>query len=200
MAVTVMMLVGCSPATETTVKNDAAAVKQAVAPVEPIPAKTAFWPLYTAARNWAPDVVLLRLTSKDVPGFKMEDGKAAMWEATFASPSQRGFRLDTYAITDAPGVHKGVDTGIKAPWGGVTRDDMPIDTSNFNIDSDAAYTAAAADAATWLKSNPDKKLTSMQLGNLFKFHTPVWYVMWGDPKTGGYGAYVDANTGKVLKK
>jgi hypothetical protein len=29
---------------------------------------------------------------------------------------------------------------------------------------------------------------------------PVWYMVWGDAKTGGYVAYVDASNGKVLKK
>jgi hypothetical protein len=85
------------------------------------------------------------------------------------------------------------------PWHGATQDAMPIDPSTFQVDSDAAYTAAAADAADWLKKNPDKKLTSIGLGNAYKFHVPVWYVVWGDKKS-GYAAYVDAATGKVLKK
>jgi hypothetical protein len=49
-----------------------------------------------------------------------------------------------------------------------------------------------------LKKNPDKALSSFALGNTFGFHAPVWYLMWGDKKS-GYIAYVDANSGKVLK-
>ena len=58
--------------------------------------------MYTSARNWAPDLVTLRVTEKEMPGFKNEAGKAAMWEATFASPSQREYRVYYYAIAAGP--------------------------------------------------------------------------------------------------
>ena len=51
----------------------------------------------------------------------------------------------------------------------------------------------------WLKKNPDKQPSSFQLGNTYRFQAPVWYLVWGDQKS-GYVAYVDANTGKVLNK
>jgi hypothetical protein len=84
------------------------------------------------------------------------------------------------------------------PWGGSSRDVMPIPTSDFQADSDAAYHAAATDAAAWLKKNPDKPLTSFQLGYAYKFPVPVWYLMWGTKKA-GYSVIVDATNGKVLK-
>ncbi|MGH9696899.1 MAG: hypothetical protein ACRD5Z_22325, partial [Bryobacteraceae bacterium] len=60
-----------------------------------MPAKTAFWPMYTSARTWTTDFVILKVESKDVPGFKNENGKAAMWQATFASPSRQEYRTYT---------------------------------------------------------------------------------------------------------
>ena len=84
------------------------------------------------------------------------------------------------------------------PWGGATRDAMPIELSDFNTDSDAAYQAAANAAADWLKKNPDKPLTEFELWNIYRFQTPVWYVMWGDKKS-GYVAIVNASDGKVRK-
>ena len=38
-----------------------------------------------------------------------------------------------------PDIYQGVITRLPAPWGGGTRDTMPIDLSLFNVDSDAAY-------------------------------------------------------------
>jgi hypothetical protein len=150
---------------------------------------------------WAPDAVFLGITAKDVPGFTNDSGKAAMWQASFGSPGLHKYRNDSYAIaTVLPDIHKGAAAGLALPWGGPTRDAMPIDPSTFNVDSDATYTAASTDAADWLKKNPDKKLSSMGLGNAYKFQKPVWYVVWGDQKSGGYIAYVDAISGKVLKK
>jgi hypothetical protein len=75
---------------------------------------------------------------------------------------------------------------------------MPVDLALFSVDSDAAYQAAAKDAAPWLAKNPGKKL-SMVLGRTYKFGGPVWLVTWGDTKQGGYAVFVDASSGKVYK-
>jgi hypothetical protein len=199
MAVAVLLLAGCTQSTKPPVSDESVAGTKPAGPPQLVTSKTAFGVLYKSALNWTPDVVILKLVAKEVPGFKNEVGKAAMWEATFASPSLHRYRVDTYSIaTVLPGIHKGGTAGFPLPWGGVTRDTMPIDPSNFNVDSDAAYTAAAADAAAWLKKNPDKKLAPLELGNVFKLHALVWYVMWGDQKS-GYIAFVDAGSGKVLK-
>lgn len=200
-AVAVLFCVGCTQSANPPAGDGSGAAKESAGPPQLVTAKTAFSPMYRAAMIWAPDAVFLGITAKEVPGFTNNAGKAAMWEASFGSPGLHKYRNDSYAIaTVLPDIHKGADEGLALPWGGPTRDAMPIDPSTFNVDSDAAYTAAATDAADWLKKNPDKKLSSMGLGNAYKFHTPVWYVVWGDQKSGGYIAYVDAITGKVLKK
>ncbi len=198
-AVAVLLLAGCSPSTQPPVSDQSDAAKKPAGPAETVTAKTAFSPIYTSAQSWTTDFMILRLTAKEVPGFQNEAGKAAMWEATLASPSLHEYRVYSYAITSIlPDIHKGVVAGPKMPWSGVTRDAMPIDISIFNVDSDAAYKAAAADAAAYLEKNPDKKLSSLELGNTYRFQAPVWYLMWGDKKS-GYVAFVDATAGKVLK-
>ena len=199
MAVAVLLLGGCSPSTQPLASSESAAAKEPAGPPAIVTAKTAFWPMYKSAREWSPDVEFVTLTAKEVPGFKNEAGKAAMWEASFGSPAKHQYRLYTYAIaTVLPNIHKGGAAGFPLAWGGRSRDAMPIDISNFSVDSDAAYQAAAADAAAWLKKNPTKTLSSFALGSTYKFPAPVWYVMWGDKKS-GYVAFVDATSGKVLK-
>ena len=200
MAVAVLLLAGCTQSTNPSANNESKAAKEASGPPELVTAKTAFWPMYTSARNWTPDVEMIRLTPKEVPGFKNEAGKAAMWQAVFASPSLHQYRVYSYAITAAlPDIHKGVVAGLRLPWNGTTRDAMPIELSSFNIDSDTAYNTAASDASAWLKKNPDKPLSSFELGNTYRFQAPVWYLVWGDKKS-GYIAFIDANTGKALNK
>jgi hypothetical protein len=199
-AVAVLLLAGCSQSTNPSTGNESQAAKQPTGPPELVTAKTAFWPMYTSARSWSPDLTMIRLTPKEVPGFKNEAGKAAMWQAAFASPSLHQYRIYSYAIAAvAPDIHKGVVAGLRLPWGGVTRDAMPVELSSFNIDSDAAYQTAAAGAAAWLKKNPGKEPSSIELGNTYRFQAPVWYLVWGDKKS-GYVAFVDANTGKLLNK
>jgi len=198
-AVAVLFLAGCSQSNQPSVNDESKAAKGSAGPPELVTAKAAFWPMYTSARKWTPDLVTLGILPKEVPGFTNEAGKAAMWEAAFASPSLHQYRRYTYAITSVPpDIYKGVVAGIRLPWGGATRDVMPVDTALFNVDSDAAYQAAAADAAAWLKKNPDKKLSSLALGNTYRFQAPIWYLVWGDKKS-GYVAFVDATSGKVVK-
>jgi hypothetical protein len=199
-AVAVVFLVGCSQsATKPSAGDQAGAATQPAGPPKVVAAKAAFWPMYKAAHNWAPDLVVLRVTEREVPGFTNEGGKAAMWEAAFGSPSLHKYRIFKYSIASvAPDIYKGVVAGLEMPWGGATRDAMPVDTSLFEVDSDAAYQAAAGDATDWLKKNPGKELSAFQLGDTYKFQVPVWYVMWGN-KAAGYAAFVDASSGKVLK-
>ena len=199
-AVAMLLLAGCLEKTKTPVTDESKTARTPAGPPEPVTAKTAFWPMYTSGRHWTPDIVILRLTPKEVPGFKNEAGKAAMWEAMFASPSLHQYRVYSYAIASSPpDIFKGVSAGLRVPWNGVTRDAMPVELTSFNVDSDVAYQAAAADGAAWLKKNPDKALSSFALGNNYRFQAPVWYLAWGDKKS-GYVAFIDANTGKVLNK
>ena len=198
--VAMLLLAGCVETNKTPVTDESKTARAPAGPPEPVAAKTAFWPMYTAARHWSTDIEILRLTPREVPGFKNEAGKAAMWEAMFASPSLHQYRVYSYAIASSPpDIFKGVSAGIREPWAGVTRDTMAVELTSFNIDSDAAYQAAAADGAAWLKKNPDKALSSFALGNTYRFQAPVWYLMWGDKKS-GFVAFIDANSGKVLKQ
>jgi hypothetical protein len=198
-ALAALLLAGCSKSASTsTGAQPAAAAAPAPAPAI-ITAKTAFWEMYKTAHAWASDAEPIRLTMKEVPGYKNEDGKAGMWEAVFGSPSLGSYRTFTYAIVDAPpSISKGVTAELALPWGGATRDAMPINPDLINIDSDAAYTAAAADAADVLKKDPKLTITEFELGDTYKFDAPVWYILWGTRKA-GYAAIIDASSGKLLK-
>jgi hypothetical protein len=199
-AIAALTVVGCN-SSSTPAASDTAAPKAVEAPPAPVTGKTAYWPLYKSAVAWSPDVVVTKIAEKEVPGFKNGEGKAAMWEVTFASPSKNQMRVDQYAIaTSLPEVHKGSTAGLPGAWGGQTRDAMPVQISASTVDSDAAYQAAAADAADWLKKNPGKELTDVELGATAKLPQGFWYFVWGDEKSGGYREVVDAASGKVLKK
>lgn len=197
----IFLLSGCSqPSKPASGDRTAAKASEPSNPSEPVTAKTALLPMYSSAYKWAHDVVLLSVAPKEMPDVEKGAGKAALWEATFASPSQHAYHIYSYAVAaHPPDIYQGVTVGGAVPWAGVTRDAMPIQSSQFQVDSEAAYAAAAADAAAWLKKNPGIKLSRFQLGNGYSFPSPVWYVMWGDKKS-GYAAFVSATTGKVLKK
>jgi hypothetical protein len=199
MAVSLLLLAGCSQANKPAAPGSAAANAPTTAAPQLVTAQTAFAPMYKSARAWSPDVEMLTLRPKEVPGFKEDAGKAAMWEASFASKLHHQYRIYTYSIaTVPPEIHKGVGAGFPLAWAGETRSVMPVDLALFTVDSDAAFKAASAEAAAWLAKNPNKELSSLDLGSTFKFQAPVWYVTWGDTKS-GYVAFIDATSGKVYK-
>ena len=51
-------------------------------------------------------------------------------------------------------------------------------------------------AQDWLKKHPDQEV-SLTLGHASRFPAPVWYVLWGNNKS-GYFALVNATTGKTI--
>jgi hypothetical protein len=154
--------------------------------------------MYKSARAWSSDIVPLSLESKEIPGIKNADGKAAMWSANFGSPRLHQFRTFSYSIAASkPDIIQGIMVGNTQPWGGPVSDAMTFDPSDLTVDSDAAYQTALAQATAWVHKNPGKG-ASFTLGNASRFPAPVWYVLWGDKKS-GYFVYVNAKTGAVVK-
>ena len=192
----VLVLSSCSE-TPATTESKVAEVKKDLPP-EPVAGQSAFYQMYKPASEWATDLMPLSLAGNDIEGIKSENGKYPMWTAVFVSPSKREARTFFYSVVDhGSDVHKGVTIGGPESWSGPTAKSRPFQNSQFNTNSDAAYKAAAEKAAAWLQKNPDKKL-SMVLTSTSHFPGPVWYVLWGDHKS-GYDIFIDATTGLPSK-
>lgn len=194
LAMAVLLMTACSES-----PKPAEATTAAAAPLSPVSGKTAFWAMYKSAYSWSKDMVPLKLESKDIPETKNDNGDAGMWSATFGSFDRHQALEFTYAVAaHPPDIRKGINVGHPISWGGPSPDVMPFQTSDLVIDSDAAYKTALAQAEPWLKKHPDKE-ASLLLGNNHKrFADPVWYVLWGDNKS-GYSVFVDSKTGAVTK-
>jgi hypothetical protein len=194
--VATLALAACSEAPKPAVET--ATQKEPAKAPEAITALRAFYELYKPARAWAADLLALSVISGESPNIKNEDGKAGLWTVTFVSPSRKEARTFTYAVADSGAdVRKGINVGNALPWGGGTPASKPFSSSEFVVDSDAAYKTAFEKAADWLKTHPDQKVT-FQLGNASRLAAPVWYVKWGTEKK-GYAAYVNATTGTIVK-
>jgi hypothetical protein len=204
LVVAVLALTACSsePAKTTEAKTDTDAAKKAPAgPPEPVLAKAAFYEMYTPAHTWAADMVPISLKSGEVAGVKNSEGKAGVWIAVFGSPSQRMARTYTYSVAEElPTIAKGVKAESPEAWAGPTTTVMTFQTSDFTIDSDAAYKAAAAKAGDWLKDPENAaKPVSLSLGAAARFPAPVWYILFGNTKS-GFVSLVSATTGNIIAK
>jgi hypothetical protein len=175
-------------------KTVAEAKKEPPKPPEPVAAQTAFYEMYKPARTWATDLLPLTLVSNEVSSLKNQGGKAAMWTAVFVSPSRRQARTYFYSVVDeGESIRRGVSAGSLQPWSGPTPQSRPFQTTEFIVNSDAAYQAALAKAGAWVKSHQDKKLAFFLFSSA-KYPQPAWLLLWGTTKS-GFAVYVDATTG-----
>lgn len=196
---TCALLNSCSDAPKTAAANADAPKEAAPAVLAPVSAKTAYWEMYAAARKWSTDAETLEVQSKSIPGVANEGGKAAMWTATFASPSKSEERVFTYAIeTKKPDIYKGVTIGEGEPWNGPSRSMLPFQMSEVATDSDAAYKTAETDAGKYLKEHPGETAT-FTLRSVAKYSVPTWAVLFGDEKK-GYRSLVNGIDGTSITK
>jgi hypothetical protein len=179
----VVAMTACSEApTPTEIEKAQVETKQEPAkPPEPVAAQTAFYEMYKPARTWAPDLLALSLISNEVPSMKSEDGK-----------------FPYSVVDDGTTVRKGVNVGGAESWSGATPKSSPFQTTGFVVNSDAAYKTAYAKAEGWVTKHPGKKV-AFSLGSAARFPAPVWFIIWGDTKS-GYAVYVNATTGAVIGK
>ena len=196
-----LWLSACSSDTKTAPSDDkSAAAPAAAAPAGPVSGKTAYWEMYTKARSdFAKDIMPISLDAKEIPGIANGDGRAAMWTAEFVSDTQKERRTFTYAVVaHPPDIYKGVTIGKPLPWNG-SRDIMPFSMGAVQVDSDAAFKAAADDppAAKFLKEHPEKN-PSVSLKQLTRYQgVPTWIIFWGTDKL-GYRAFVSGIDGKPM--
>ncbi len=186
------VLVGCSesPTPETKPQEKAP---------EPVTGLSALTKMFQVARAWSGDVQVLKMNSIVLSEVKQVPGKAAAWEATFASPSKGLQKSWTFSIIEAAGnLHEGVFGGSEAPW------TASAETPAFLIsaakkDTDGAYKTALGKAADAAKKNEGKPI-SFFLETSRKFPNPAWRVVWGESLgTSGLSVLVDATTGEYLQ-
>lgn len=186
----VLVLAGCSdqPAAET----------KKAEPAQPVSGQTALFKMYQVARSWAPDAVILNMTSIHLTEVPAVRGKAGAWQVTFTSAEKSMARSYTYSVIEGEGnLHQGVFPGPQEAWSGPA--DKTFLISAVKTDTDAALKTALEQAADYDKKNP--KLTiSFDLEMHEKFPNPSWRVIWGESAgTSAMSVLVDAFTGKYLE-
>ena len=192
----VFVLAGCSSAPPPAEVKTETPKKPSI-PDGPIPALTAYYEAFKIARQIAPDIQTASITGNEVDGVKSDQGKYAQWTIVFVSPSKRQATTFVYTTKEHGNLLKGINNTGSIKWAGATQDATPFSNGDFSTDSDAAYKAAAEKATAWLAKNADKPVTTFALGQSARLPAPMWYIMWGDNKKGGYAVYVNASTGKA---
>jgi hypothetical protein len=131
------LLAGCS--------SEAAkpAEKPQPKPAEFVTGRYAFQKLYVAAHGWARDAQPFRLESQITSDAKGQDGKSAVWRASFASAAGRGVKPYIWSGTDATDApSRGVSPGTEDNYNPNNSSTQIFDLQYLKVDSDKASETA----------------------------------------------------------
>ncbi len=192
-----LLLAACSEAP----KPAETAQKEPTKPPEPVSGRYAFHQMFSAARQWAPDVQALHLRCIHLKEVKSEGGKCPAWEAAFVSPSRAQARVYTYSVIEAGGsLHKGHFAGSPEAYAGPRGQAKPFLVAALKTDSTEVYETALKKSEDFVKKNPAMPV-SFLLELTPRFPDPAWRVIWGESvATSSYSVFVDASTGDFLQR
>lgn len=98
---------------------------------------------YIAARGWANDAQPVRLESQTTADSKGQEGKADVWRAVFASPTQRSVKPYVWSGTDAADAPaRGVNPGAEDSYNPTNASTQVFDIGFLKVDSDKALEVA----------------------------------------------------------
>jgi hypothetical protein len=190
---------GCSSAPTGEAKK--AEVKKE--PPKPVTGQSAIFQMYTVARTWANDCVLLKVEPLDVDGpAAPAEGAYAAWRATFVSLTKKQKRDYTYSIDDySQTVTKGVKAGSDSLYA-ANPQQRPFAIQEVKIDTPKALEGAKTDkdVKAFLDKNPDTPIIYILewTNNTIR---PAWRVVLGRTvSSAAMSAFVDAGDGKFMKK
>jgi len=179
---------GCSPAPEKKVAPKVA---------EPVTGLRALYEMYQNSRLWAQDLLVVRCSSIEITQVKAQPGKAAAWQAVFASPSlakQRAYTMSVYdaSVSLRAGVFADAPTALAS-------DAHPFQLAGVRTDTEQAWATALKHAAEYSARNPAMPISYiLELGR--RIQEPVWRVIWGESVSSSvFSILIDASTGVYLE-
>ena len=196
----VIFLAGCQSGQqpETTAATPVAAPKPE--PTQAFTGREAFQRMFVSARGWAHDAQPYRIESVPTSDANGQDGKAAIWRASFASPARRTIRTFVWSGSTAEGApERGIMPGVEDTYNPNNRATQVFDLSFLKTDSQQALEVAQErGGAKILKQNPDQPIT-YTLETDPSHNLLTWYVSYGSPTMYKLRIAVNATTGGFLR-
>ncbi|HET9409284.1 MAG TPA: hypothetical protein VFO39_18730 [Candidatus Sulfotelmatobacter sp.] len=163
--------------------------------------RAAFQKVFIAARGWARDAQPYRLESAIMADGNGHDGKAALWRATFASPTQRavkGYQWSGSAAADAPS--RGINPGTEDSYSPTNSSTQIFDIAFLKVDSDQAFSTAQKHGGDkLLEKTPDTPVLYICDWNRSS-NQLLWHVIYGTNRDSAQlKIAIDASTGEFLR-
>lgn len=168
---------------------------------ELITARSAFQKVYIAARGWNADARPYRIASVATSDGKGQDGKWAVWNGSFASPSTQREKTYTWSGSTADGApSRGINPGTEDSYSPTNANTKVWDMAFLKVDSDQAVaTALKHGGDKVLEKAPDTVVTYVCDWN-HNTNELVWHVIFGGRGEGSkLTVAVNASTGEFLR-
>lgn len=175
------------------------------APAKPAPTQTAtgreaFQQLYATARLWAPDARPFREQSGILKDANGQGGKAAIWNAGFASPSRHGLKNFSWSGAhdpDAPAF--GVSSNVEDSYSPSNSSTLIFDLAFLKSDSTQAFEEAQKHGGDKLLKKDPKTTVTYVLDWQPQANSLYWHVIYGDPLQPTLRIAVDATKGTFVR-
>ncbi len=198
---TLLVLAACSSGEKKQPETSSApAQKKAEAP-EYLTGREAFQKLYVSARSFAADTKAYRLESTYTKGAPAQEGRAALWRASFASESRRAIKSYSWSgLTGPDAPERGVSHGTEDTYNPSNTSTQVFDIQYLKIDSSKAFEEAQKHGGEKLtKSDPNQPVFYLLDWNPKKTQL-VWHVIYGENRNDAkLTVDIDASTGAFIR-
>ena len=164
-------------------------------------ARAAFQKLFIAARNYAADVRPFRIESTPTSDANGQDGKSAIWRASFASAAQHGVKPFIWSGSNAPDApSRGVSPGNEDTYNPGNASTQIFDVAFLKVDSDQAFAEAQKHGGDKvLEKNPTIPVIYVCDWN-HNTNELVWHVIYGNSREDArLTVAVNASTGAFIR-
>jgi hypothetical protein len=168
---------------------------------ELLTARAAFQKVFIAARNYAVDVKPFRIESTPTTDGNGQDGKSAIWRASFASPAQRGVKPFIWSGSNAPDApSRGVSPGNEDLYNPGNASTQIFDVAFLKVDSDQAFTVAQKHGGDKiLEKDPSTPVIYVCDWN-HNTNELTWHVIYGATRDSAkLTVAVNASTGEFIR-
>jgi hypothetical protein len=187
------LLAGCS-------SQSSAPPKPQPKPAEFESGRTAFQKLYVAAHGWERDAQPFRLESQATTDSKGQDGKSAVWRASFASPLSHSVKPYVWSGTDvADAPARGVSFGPEDGYNPGNASTQVFDIAFLKVDSDEALKVAQQHGGDKLLQKAPDTPVLYELEWSGPTAELIWHVYYGNSRNDAkLKVDVNASTGEFI--
>jgi hypothetical protein len=163
--------------------------------------RSAFQKVYIAARGWARDAEPFRIESTATSDGNGQDGKWAVWRASFGSPALRSVKPYIWsgsATADAPS--RGVSPGTEDTYNPNNASTQVFDVAFLKVDSDQALATAQKHGGDKILEKDPTTIVNYVCDWNHNTNELVWYVIYGaNRESAKLTVAVNASTGEFIR-